>query len=186
MRTVMVKHNLLSIAGRRLAPAMAFLCVFAMTASAETTSSPAESLVAGLLQTARLRLNNLGEALLQGPGEVRQLWVTMSDAMASGNGIITLTYGLILLLIAGGGEWLYWTYAASTLRAIEATPVASPRQAFKLTMRRLALMGFGLTLFAIAMVGSAAYFDWPSGFDSMVIAAILLIVTIRVLSLIHI
>jgi small-conductance mechanosensitive channel len=184
MRTVMVKHNLLSIAGRRLAPAMAFLCVFAMTASAETTSSPAESLVAGLLQTARLRLNNLGEALLQGPGEVRQLWVTMSDAMASGNGIITLTYGLILLLIAGGGEWLYWTYAASTLRAIEATPVASPRQAFKLTMRRLALMGFGLTLFAIAMVGSAAYFDWPSGFDSMVIAAILLIVTIRVIWLI--
>lgn len=135
--------------------------------------------VASLLQAAKHRLSGIANSLTLAPGEFARLASDVSTAMPTGNGIVTLTYGLILLIVGAGAEWLYWTYATPAVIALEAAAVMSRREAFSLAMRRLGLRAFGLVLFVVAIVGAAAYFDWPSGFDGFVIASILLIVFVR-------
>ncbi|WP_454811804.1 mechanosensitive ion channel domain-containing protein [Labrys neptuniae] len=135
--------------------------------------------VATLLQAAKHRLSGIANSLALAPGEFARLVSEVSTAMPTGNGIVTLTYGLILVIVGAGAEWLYWTYATPAVIALEAAALTSRREAFSLAMRRLALRAFGLVLFVVAIVGAAAYFDWPAGFDGFVIASILLIVFVR-------
>jgi small-conductance mechanosensitive channel len=166
--------------GSRLLAAVAGLVAATGAASAQTVEEQATGLVAAILHIAKHRLSGLATDLVEAPAEIIQLWTGTGSAMATGPGVMTLTYGLVLVIIGAGAEWLYWTYASPVVRAVEAAPVATPRQAFRLAMQRLALMTFGLLLFAFSIVGAAAYFDWPSGFDGFVIATILMIVVIRV------
>ena len=166
--------------GSRLLAAVAGLLAATGAAGAQTVEEQATGLVAAILHVAKHRLSGLATDLVEAPAEIIRLWTGTGSAMATGPGIMTLTYGLVLVIIGAGAEWLYWTYASPVVRAVEAAPVATPRQAFRLAMQRLALMSFGLLLFAFSIVGAAAYFDWPSGFDGFVIATILMIVVIRV------
>ncbi|WP_448950293.1 mechanosensitive ion channel family protein [Labrys neptuniae] len=137
------------------------------------------TLIATILQAAKHRLSSIANNLALAPGEMVRLASDVSTAMPTDNGIITLTYGLILVIVGAGAEWLYWTYAAPAVAAIEASAAATRREGFRFAMRRLGLRAFGLLLFVVAIVGAAAYFDWPAGFDGFVIATILLIVFVR-------
>ncbi|CAM5775693.1 membrane protein [Labrys miyagiensis] len=136
-------------------------------------------LIGGILVAAKHRLSGLAADIDEAPNELMRLMSDASTAMPTGNGILTITYGLILVIVGAGAEWLYWTYASPVVRAVEAAPVANPRQGFRLAMRRFGMRFFGLALFVIGVLGAASYFNWPSGFDSFVIAAILLTVIVR-------
>jgi small-conductance mechanosensitive channel len=132
-----------------------------------------------LLADAKTRLEMLGASLAQAPGEIRSVYAASSDALMSGAGVRAFTYALIMLLVGGGVEWLYWTYAYSPFRALQSAPVPSPREALRLALRRLAFLGSGLALFTLATIGASAAFAWPPGVHELVVAATLFLLVLR-------
>jgi small-conductance mechanosensitive channel len=131
------------------------------------------------LAGARSRVAAVGGDLLQAPEELRLLGAGLRDALMSGQGVRGFTYLIILLLIGIGIEWLYWTYAYASVRAIRATAPESPRHALRLGLRRLALAASGLLLFTIATIGASAAFAWPAGLQELVIGATFLLLVLR-------
>jgi small-conductance mechanosensitive channel len=83
------------------------------------------------------------------------------------------------LLVGIGFEWLYWSYAYASLRAAQAAPTTSPREALRPSLRRFFLRLGGLLLFAVAAIGTSAAFSWPRGVQELVIAATLFVVVLR-------
>ena len=79
-----------------------------------------------LLAAAKLRLEALGLDLAQAPEEARKAVEATHAALMSGMGVRGATYLVILLFVGVAVEWLYWTYAYSPLRALQATPAHSP------------------------------------------------------------
>jgi small-conductance mechanosensitive channel len=131
------------------------------------------------LADTKLRIASMGGDLMQAPEEMRRLAAGTRDSLMSGEGVRGFTYFVILMLVGIGVEWLYWTYAFAPLRAIQSTPADSPRQAFRLGLRRLVLLASGLLLFTLSVIGASAAFSWPPGVQQLVIAATLLLVVLR-------
>ena len=131
------------------------------------------------LAQAKSRIGSFASDLILAPDELRGLGAALSDALMSGAGVRAFTYVLILLLIGCGAEWLYWTYAYAPLKAIDVSPVRSPREALRLALRRFGLMGLGLVLFTVATLGASVAFSWPPGVQDIVVTATLAIVFIR-------
>jgi small-conductance mechanosensitive channel len=131
------------------------------------------------LEAARARIEVLGRDLAQGPGELAGVVGSTHAALMTGMGVRTFTYVAILLLVGIGVEWLYWSYAYASLRAAQPAPGAAPREVLRPAMRRFLLRLFGLFLFAAAAIGTSAAFSWPRGVQELVIAATLLLVTLR-------
>ena len=133
----------------------------------------------GALAETKARIETLAGNFAQAPGELRQLTDQTRKSMMSGTGVRGFTYLLILLLVGGAAEWLYWTYAYSPLRAIHATSVASPAQALRLGLRHLLLRVSGMLLFTFAAIGVSAAFSWPAGMHELVIALTLFLLSLR-------
>ena len=146
---------------------------------AQIAAGDMSDMTINMLAQAKLRFAAMAADLSAAPDELQSLWADASSALMSGNGVRAVTYVLILFLIGSGIEWYYWTYAMASMQLIGTLPVASPRQAFVLGLRRLALLGFGLALFTIAVLGASAGFSWPPGVHELVIAATLMIVVLR-------
>ena len=132
-----------------------------------------------LLAEARERTDQLGGSLAQAPEETRRLTAAASEALMSGSGVRAFTYLLILLLVGGAVEWLYWTYAMAPFNALRSVPVQTPRQALRLALRRFLFLGAGLLLFTVAAIGASAAFSWPTGVHELVVAATLLLLVLR-------
>jgi small-conductance mechanosensitive channel len=132
-----------------------------------------------VLVDAKARVEALTGHLAQAPDEFHQLAAAASGSLMSGAGVRGFTYLLILLLVGFGAEWLYWTYAYGSWRAIQSMPATSPAEALKLGRRRLLLQGAGLLLFTVAAVGASAAFAWPAGVQEVVIASTLLLLVLR-------
>jgi len=132
-----------------------------------------------LLAEAKARIAMLGSDLVQAPDETRSVFAAAYKVLMSGDGVRGFTYILILLLVGGGAEWLYWTYAFAPFQALQSMPVSSPRQALRLGLRRLVFLGAGLLLFTAAAIGTSAAFSWPPGVQEIFIAAILLLLMLR-------
>ena len=161
---------------------LACLAGYAATATLARAEGPdggMSGIAMGTLAQAKLRFQAMGTDLVEAPAELQALWATASSNLMSGAGVRAVTYVFILFLIGTGVEWLYWTYTYPSLRFIDTLPVASPRHAFMLGLRRLALMGFGLLLFAVSVLGASSGFAWPPGVQHLVIAATLMIVVLR-------
>ena len=131
------------------------------------------------LQEAQARIGAFGFDFVQAPVEWRALHDTLAPALMSGTGVRSVTYAMILLLVGGSVEWLYWTYAYGPLRGILATAAASPREALRLGLRRLALMCCGIGLFTLGVIGTSAMFSWPDGVQDIAIAVALLLLVLR-------
>ncbi|MGN7877172.1 mechanosensitive ion channel family protein [Roseateles sp. 22389] len=127
----------------------------------------------------RVRLNELAGALSTGPSELVRVWQHAGDALISGAGLVALTYSLVLFLMSAGVEWLYWTYAASPLRAIELAPTPTPALGFRQAWHRLALLALGQVLFAGTALGGLAFFRWPPGFDAVLPDGVQLVIALR-------
>ena len=132
-----------------------------------------------LLAEAKERTELLGGHLAQAPVEFQRLYLASSEALMSGTGVRAFTYLLILLLVGGAVEWLYWTYAMAPFNALRSMQVETPRQALRHALRRLLFLGSGLLLFTVAAIGASAAFTWPQGVHELVVAATLLLLVIR-------
>ncbi|HUN67264.1 MAG TPA: hypothetical protein VMU46_00575, partial [Burkholderiales bacterium] len=163
---------------RAICVAVLALATTATALAATGEHSLAEWSVGALAET-KARIETLAGDLAKAPGELRSLSDETRSSVMSGTGVRAFTYLLILLLVGGGAEWLYWTYAYSPLRAIQAVPVRSPREALRAGLRRLVLLGSGLLLFTVATIGASAAFSWPPGVQELVVAATLLVVVLR-------
>jgi len=109
-----------------------------------------------------------------------------STAWQSGDGLRAVTYALILLLIGGGVEWLYWCYAGRARRAIAEAAMAgsdhavpAPRGAVALSARRAVLEACGCVLFAVSIVAASLAFTWPTGLQETVVGIALLVAATR-------
>ena len=161
------------------------LCVLALSLAAATQVLAASGehslaeLSMGALAETKARIETLAGNFAQAPGEMRRVTEQTRKAMMSGTGVRGFTYLLILLLVGGGAEWLYWTYAYSPLRAIRAAPAESPLAALRLGVRHLLLRVSGMLLFTFAAIGVSAAFSWPAGMHELVIALTLLLLSLR-------
>ena len=128
---------------------------------------------------AQARAAGWAGAIANAPDE----WQAWMDALAlslmSGTGVRAITYALILLLIGGSVEWLYWTYAYSPLRALHAVVVRSAREALRLGLRRLALLAGGVLLFTGATIAASAGLSWPEGVHEAVVGLTLWLMVVR-------
>lgn len=113
------------------------------------------------------------------PSEAERLGAEFAAALSDGTAVRAVTFALILVIIGAGLEWLYWTFAAASLRAIVSTTAATPRQGMALALRRLAVIGFGLLLFTSSALGAAMILPWPPNVDMIVIAATAFVVAVR-------
>ena len=131
------------------------------------------------LDAARERIDLLGRDLSQGPAQLGEVISSTQAALMTGMGVRAFTYVVILLLVGIGVEWLYWSYAYASMRAAQAAPIHSPRQALRPGLRRFFLRLWGLLLFALAAIGTSAAFSWPRGVQELVIAATLFLMVLR-------
>lgn len=132
-----------------------------------------------VLEAAKGRFATLLGDLAQAPSELHAAAAAASGALLTGAGVRAATYLAILLLVGAGVEWLYWTYAYGPLRALESAAVSSPRHAFRIALRRFALLGTGLALFTLATLGTSAAFAWPRGMLEAVVSLTLLVLVVR-------
>ena len=174
----------------RLARLIAILLLSLGAASPAFGAPDEESMAHGsvqLLAKAKERIEALQENLAMAPGESRQALAATHKSLMSGAGVRGFTYVMILLLVGIGVEWLYWTYAYSSLRAIQATPASSPMQAMRLGSRHFALRASGLLLFTLATIGASAAFTWPQGVHELIVAATILLLILRLVwTVVHI
>ena len=111
-----------------------------------------------VLAGAKARIEALGVDLARSPGETLQVLESTRASLMTGTGVRGFTYLMILLFVGIAVEWLYWTYAYSSLRAAQSALVESPLQALRLGLRRLVLQGSGVLLFTAAILGVSAAF----------------------------
>ena len=156
------------------------LAAASMLTAGKALAVPSDSSMAmSALAPATSRLASLRTDWSGAPDELRRFAALTSDALMSGAGVRSVTYVLILLLIGVGVEWLYRTYASAPLKVIDVAPAASRRDVLRLALRRIALIGFGLALFALATIGASAAFSWPPGVHDTVVTTTFVILFIR-------
>ena len=110
------------------------------------------------------------------PEDLARVTGSWSTAWQSGDGLRAVIYGLILLLIGGGVEWLYWCYAGRARQAIAEAAMSGsdnavlpPRRAAALSGRRALLEACGCALFATSTVAASSVFNWPAGVQEAVV-----------------
>ena len=131
------------------------------------------------LLAAKVRMDALAADMAQAPLEW-QAWIdALAISLMSGTGVRAVTYCLILLLIGGSVEWLFWTYAYAPLRALQATLARSAREALALGLRRLLLLCSGVLLFTGASIAASAVLSWPEGVQEAVVAVCLWLMVLR-------
>jgi len=156
------------------------LCLASATAAAPARADQGMTgWSVGVLANAKTRIESLGADLGKAPAEASKALAATRTSLMSGTGVRGFTYFMILLFVGIAVEWLYWTYAYSPLRAVQAAAAATPLQALRLGLRRLLLLGSGLLLFTAATIGASAAFAWPPGIQELVIAATLLLFVLR-------
>ena len=131
------------------------------------------------LHFARERVAAWSKAITEAPQEWQSWMDALSGSLMSGTGVRAITYCLILLLIGGSVEWLFWTFAYGPLRALHATVVRSPLEALRLGLRRLVLLVAGVLLFTGATVAASAGLEWPEGVHEAVVAVTLWLMVVR-------
>jgi small-conductance mechanosensitive channel len=118
------------------------------------------------------------------PEDWRRIADTWSTAWASGDALRAITYALILLLIGGGVEWLYWCYAGRARQAIAeaamtGTEPIAPRRAGSLGGRRALLEVFGCALFAVSTIGASSALGWPAAVHDAVVGFAFFVTAVR-------
>ena len=152
----------------------------------ETAPVAMQSRVQLLVEEAHARAAASWHRLQVAPEDLVRVAGSWSAAWQSGDGLRAVIYGLILLLIGGGVEWLYWCYAGCARLAIAEAAMAgsddaalAPRCAADLSSRRALLEACGCTLFAISTIAASSAFTWPAGVQEAVVGFTFLVATTR-------
>lgn len=161
------------------AVAIVLLLIFTAALPVNADEIPFQRFAGQAAADASANLQAAWDDFVMSPSDARRLGASITAALNDGTGIRAVTFVLILVIIGAGLEWLYWTFAVAPLRAITTTTATTPRQAVVPALRRLALLGFGLLLFTSSTLGAAIILPWPPNVEAMVIAATVLVVTVR-------
>ena len=156
------------------------------TGNGETASIAMQARVPLLVEEAHERAAASWRRLQAVPADLARVSGSWSAAWQSGDGLRAVIYGVILLLIGGGVEWLYWCYAGCARLAIAEAAMAgsddaelAPRCAADLSSRRALLEACGCTLFAISTIAASSAFTWPAGVQEAVVGFTFLVATTR-------
>jgi small-conductance mechanosensitive channel len=152
----------------------------------ETAPVAMQSRVQLLVEEAHARAAASWHRLQVAPEDLARFAGSWSAAWESGDGLRAITYALVLLLVGGGVEWLYWCYAGRVLRAIAETVMAvgddtalAPGRAAALSGRRGLLEACGCALFAVSTVVASAAFTWPAEVQEAVVGFTFLVTATR-------
>jgi moderate conductance mechanosensitive channel len=162
-----------------LAVAIVFISTATWASAAGAGELAFQKLAAQTASDVNANLQAARDDFVQSASEARRIGAAITAALNDGTGVRAVTFALILVIVGAGFEWLYWTFAGAPLRGVISTTAATPRQAVLLALRRLVLLGFGLTLFTAATLGAAMTLPWPPNVDVMVIGATALVVAVR-------
>jgi moderate conductance mechanosensitive channel len=162
-----------------LAAAIVLISTATAASSAGAGELAFEKLAGQAATDVSANLQAVWDDFAQSPIEAHRVGAAISAALNDGTAVRAVTFASILVIVGAGLEWLYWTFAAAPLRAVVTTTAANPRQAALLALRRLVLLGFGLTLFTASTLGAAITLPWPPNVDVMVIRATALVVAVR-------
>ncbi len=139
----------------------------------------AAAIVMAGLDAAARRLGELLDSFVGMPGELAALIEHVRAMSGDADALRAVSYGLILLLVGGGVEWLYWCYAGAVRRGAETREPRSPVHAAGAGLIRAALDLGGVALFAVAVLAVSAGFDWPAGVQAIVVALALGLAALR-------
>jgi small-conductance mechanosensitive channel len=159
--------------------AIVALLIGAPASPARAGEAALQNLVGQTVAEARANLRAVHDDFAMAPAEAARLGAALAATLDDGTAIRSVTFALIIVIVGAGLEWLYWSFAGAPLRGIIAAKVATPRLAVILALRRLALLGFGLLLFALSILSTALVLPWPANVDTIVIASTIWVVTIR-------
>ena len=162
-----------------LAVAIVLLIASTVALPAKAEELAFQSFAGRLAANVSANLQAVRDDFMMASPEAERVGATITTAINDGAGVRAVTFVLIVVIVGTGLEWLYWTFAAAPLRAIVTMTATTPRQAVLLGLRRLALLGFGLSVFASSTLGAALLLRWPPNVDVMVIAATALVVAVR-------
>ncbi|WP_460448343.1 mechanosensitive ion channel family protein [Alsobacter sp. SYSU BS001988] len=133
-----------------------------------------------LLETAQGRLAESVRHAALARDDARRLAAEWSAALQTGDGVRSFTFGLVIFIIAGGLEWMYWTYAVPALRDAEASAPGPRAAALKLALRTAALRLAGAIIFGLALLAASAAFAWPPGVQDAVVTMAVMVTAVRV------
>jgi small-conductance mechanosensitive channel len=122
--------------------------------------------------------------IARAPAEAQRLQAATADAWRSGDVLRAAIYCVVLLMIGGGAEWLYWCYAGKGWRAIAeaaagSEPLSRARMA-TLGLRRALLSVSGVLMFAGGVLMPASIFSWAIAVQEGVVGVILAVMTMRI------
>jgi small-conductance mechanosensitive channel len=151
-------------------------CTAMAAGGSETASIAMQSRVRLLVEEANGGAVASWHRLQAAPEDLARVAASWSAAWQTGDGLRAVIYALILLLIGGGVEWLYWCYAGRARQAIAEAAMAgsddavlAPRRAAALSGRRALLEACGCALFATSTVAVSSVFTWPAGVQEAVV-----------------
>ncbi|MFO1149651.1 MAG: mechanosensitive ion channel family protein [Alsobacter sp.] len=107
--------------------------------------------------------------LLAAPGEGADLLTRATAWLQTGDGVRAFADILVIVVVAAGLEWLYWTFALPAWRDAEAADPASRWDALKLAVRRFVVGGLAILLSLLAVIATSAGFAWPDGVQDVVV-----------------
>ena len=140
--------------------------------------------IIGVLNVVHDAVDRTFTTIATAPVEAQRLQSEATEAWWSGDILRAAIYCLVLLMIAGYAEWLYWCYAGKGWRAIAEAAVGRealrPARAATLGLRRAALSAVGATIFLAGALVPLSLFSWPTEVQASVVGIILAITLIRV------
>ena len=113
------------------------------------------------------------------PSEARALWAQAEAALQSGPGLRTFAYLLIVLIVAAGLEWLFWTYAGPGYRWLLAGEPRSRVDAWRIAARRFGTDMAAILLSTITALAVSALFALPREVQDLVIAGTVTVAAAR-------
>ena len=143
----------------------------------------AEGLLSDVAASAREAVAGLVSDGVEAPGEAARLAQDLAAALPTGNGVRAFADILVLLVAAGGLEWLYWTYALPVWRDAEASEPRSRREAWRVALRRTLGGGLAILVSLVALLGASTAFDWPPGVHDLVVTLGIGVAIIRMVAL---
>ncbi len=103
------------------------------------------------------------------PADLQRLWIETGAALQSEPGLRIFAYLLIVLIVAAGLEWLFWTYAAPGYRWLLAGEPRSRVDAWRIAVRRAATDCAAILLSTITALAVSTLFAMPTVVQDLVI-----------------
>ena len=117
--------------------------------------------------------------LREAPLEAYRLWTETGAALQSESGLRVFAYLLVVVVVAAGLEWLFWTYAAPGYRWLLAGEPRKRIDAWRIAARRAGTDAAAILLSTIAALAVSAMFALPTAVQDLVIAVVVVIAVAR-------